>query len=133
MRTGGRGSVAQQTPPARIPPLPAGVCERTVALTLNNPPDEATHWTAEMMAKAVGISVSSVQRIWRGARTAAPAGCARSSCRATGISRSSSATSSGAISEPRPHVRPRTGRYVSHIRKTVDNPFFDNYSHSVML
>jgi len=32
---------------------------------LGAPPAEATHWTAEMMARAVGISVSSVQRIWR--------------------------------------------------------------------
>jgi len=30
-----------------------------------SPPGEATHWTAAAMAKAVGISVSSVQRIWR--------------------------------------------------------------------
>ena len=36
-----------------------------VALTLTDPPVEATHWTAAMMAKAAGISVSSVQRIWR--------------------------------------------------------------------
>ena len=36
-----------------------------VALTLEDPPGETTHWTAEAMAKIVGISVSSVQRIWR--------------------------------------------------------------------
>jgi hypothetical protein len=45
--------------------LPASVRDRTVTLTLGDPPGEATHWTAAMMAKAVGISVSSVQRIWR--------------------------------------------------------------------
>src|SRR5215472_8084648 len=39
--------------------------ERTVALTLTDPPGETTHWTATVMARAVGISVSSVQRIWR--------------------------------------------------------------------
>ena len=38
---------------------------RVVALTLSDPPAEATHWVAAMMAKATGISVSSVQRIWR--------------------------------------------------------------------
>ena len=59
------GLVRDKTRPARIPPLPAAVHERTVALTLTEPPVEATHWTAEMMAKTVGISVSSVQRIWR--------------------------------------------------------------------
>jgi hypothetical protein len=36
-----------------------------VALTLEDPPLEATHWTGAMMAKAAGVSVSSVQRIWR--------------------------------------------------------------------
>jgi transposase len=36
-----------------------------VELTLAEPPGEATHWTGAMMAEASGISVSSVQRIWR--------------------------------------------------------------------
>src|SRR5262249_32119235 len=55
----------EKTQLARIPPLPTSVHERTVALTLGDPPGETTYWTAAMMAKAVGISVSSVQRIWR--------------------------------------------------------------------
>ena len=37
----------------------------SVALTLEEPPLEATHWTGAMMAKAAGVSVSSVQRVWR--------------------------------------------------------------------
>jgi hypothetical protein len=41
------------------------VAERVVELTLTKPPGEATHWTGTMMAKASGISVSAVQRIWR--------------------------------------------------------------------
>ena len=36
-----------------------------VALTCTAPPHQATHWTGRAMAKAVGISVGSVQRIWR--------------------------------------------------------------------
>ena len=36
-----------------------------VALTLADPPGETTHWTAAAMAKASGISASSVRRIWR--------------------------------------------------------------------
>lgn len=59
------GLLRDKTRPSRIPPLPAAVRERTVALTLADPAGEATHWTAAMMAQAVGISVSSVQRIWR--------------------------------------------------------------------
>jgi len=59
------GLLRDKTRPSRIPPLPVLVRERTVALTLADPPGEATHWTAAMMAKAAEISVSSVQRIWR--------------------------------------------------------------------
>src|SRR4029077_1257014 len=54
-----------KTRPSRIPPLASEVAERVVALTLAGPSQNATHWTDAAMAKAVGISVSSVQRIWR--------------------------------------------------------------------
>jgi transposase len=59
------GLLRDKTRRSRIPPLGAEVAERVVALTLSNPPAETTHWTAAMMAAASGISVSSVQRIWR--------------------------------------------------------------------
>ena len=54
-----------KTRPSRIPPLSPEVAERVVALTLAGPPPAASHWTGAAMAKAAGISVSSVQRIWR--------------------------------------------------------------------
>jgi hypothetical protein len=41
------------------------VIERVVELTTHDPPHEATHWTAAAIAPAVGISASSVRRIWR--------------------------------------------------------------------
>src|SRR5664279_3321590 len=41
------------------------MAEHIVALTLADPPSETTHWTGTLMAKASGLSVSSVQRIWR--------------------------------------------------------------------
>ena len=42
------------------------VVDGVVTRTLDEPPpDEATHWTARAMAAASGLSVSSVQRIWR--------------------------------------------------------------------
>jgi hypothetical protein len=41
------------------------VVERVVAMTLAGPPPGASHWTGSAMSKASGISVSSVQRIWR--------------------------------------------------------------------
>jgi transposase len=65
MQEGFDGLLRDKTRPSRIPPLGAEVAERVVALTLTDPPGEATHWTAALMAKQVGISVSSVQRIWR--------------------------------------------------------------------
>ena len=37
---------------------------RVVALTCGEPPGEETHWTGRMMAKAIGLSLRTVQRIW---------------------------------------------------------------------
>jgi transposase len=54
-----------KTRPSRVPPLGPEEAERVVALTLAGPPPTASHWTGAAMAKATGISVSSVQRIWR--------------------------------------------------------------------
>jgi transposase len=65
MQEGFEGLLRDKTRPSRIPPLKPDVAARVVALTLADPPAEATHWTAAMMAGEVGISVSSVQRIWR--------------------------------------------------------------------
>jgi transposase len=39
--------------------------ERTVTLTLESTPKEATHWSSRMMAKRCGLSRSTVQRIWQ--------------------------------------------------------------------
>jgi transposase len=59
------GLLRDKTRPSRVPPLDQAVVDRVVELTLAEPPGEATHWTGAMMAEASGISVSSVQRIWR--------------------------------------------------------------------
>jgi transposase len=47
------------------PPIAAETVARVVALTCADPPHEATHWTGRAMAKAAGISLRSVQRIWQ--------------------------------------------------------------------
>jgi transposase len=60
------GLLRDKTRPSRIAKLDPSVNERVVALTMEEPPHEASHWTSAAMAEAVGISVSSVQRIWRG-------------------------------------------------------------------
>ena len=59
------GLLRDKTRPSRIPPLGPEVAERVVALTLTDPPAETTHWTADLMARASGISASAVRRIWK--------------------------------------------------------------------
>src|SRR4030081_3438314 len=65
MQEGYEGLLRDKTRPSRIRPLGSNITERVVTLTQSDPPAEATHWTSAMMAKAVDISASSVQRIWR--------------------------------------------------------------------
>jgi transposase len=59
------GLLRDKTRPSRIAKLAPSIAERVVALTMEEPPGETTHWTGAAMAKAVGISASSVRRIWR--------------------------------------------------------------------
>ena len=65
MREGVEGLLRDKTRPSRKPSLSQETMLRVIELTLGPPPGEATHWTSPAMAKAAGISVSSVQRIWR--------------------------------------------------------------------
>jgi transposase len=59
------GLLKDATRPSRVKPLSPEVIERVVRMTLHEKPPNATHWSLRSMAKAVGISYSSVQRIWR--------------------------------------------------------------------
>jgi len=52
------------TRPSRKPPLPGAVIARVVEMTLHERPPKRTHWSLRTMAKAAGVSASSVQRIW---------------------------------------------------------------------
>ncbi len=65
MHEGVDGLLRDKTRPPRLAPLAQATIDRVIALTGGDPPGEATHWTAAAMTKASGISVSSVQRIWR--------------------------------------------------------------------
>ena len=49
-------------------PLSTGVVAKVLALTCSEPPGETTHWTGRAMAKAVGISLRAVQRLWEANR-----------------------------------------------------------------
>jgi transposase len=65
MREGVAGLTRDKTRPSRIPPLAREKIDRVLDLSNSEPPHEATHWTAAAMAQAVGISASSVRRIWK--------------------------------------------------------------------
>jgi transposase len=66
MTEGVEGLLHDKTRPPRISPLPKAVVETVVTRTLGEPPPHGvTRWPAPAMAAASGLSVSSVQRIWR--------------------------------------------------------------------
>src|SRR3712207_1960130 len=64
------GLLRDKTRKPGTPPLLPSTVNRVIELTLAEPPGEATHWTGRMMAKAVGVSLRSVQRIWKAHRLA---------------------------------------------------------------
>jgi hypothetical protein len=64
MRGGVAGLLREKTRKPGLPPLPPALVDRVVALTLTEPPGEATHWIGRAMAAASGVSLRSVQRIW---------------------------------------------------------------------
>src|SRR5499427_4111863 len=63
MREGVAGLLREKTRKSGLPPLPPALVERVVALTLAEPPGEATHWTGRAMAAATDVSLRPVQRI----------------------------------------------------------------------
>ena len=50
--------------PSRVPPLPRETRLKVLMKTVQETPPNATHWSRSAMAEAVGISPSSVGRIW---------------------------------------------------------------------
>jgi hypothetical protein len=58
------GAVDKTRKPGKAP-IAADKTAQVVALTCAASPPPATHWTGRAMAKAMGLSLSSVQRIWR--------------------------------------------------------------------
>ena len=64
MREGVDGLLRDKTRPPGKAPLPTEIVKRIVDMTLAEPPGETTHWTGRAMAKAAGVSLRSVQRVW---------------------------------------------------------------------
>ncbi len=65
MAEGVAGLLRDKTRPPGKAPVADDRAAAIVAMTLKPPPHEATHWTARAMASAVGLAVSTVQKIWK--------------------------------------------------------------------
>ena len=63
MAEGVDGLLRDKTRRPGKPPLPAATVEKVIDLVTKPPPGETTQWTGRMLAKTVGISLRSVQRI----------------------------------------------------------------------
>jgi transposase len=61
---GVEGLLRDKTRPPGRKPVPTATVATVLALTQSEPLGEATHWTGRAMAKAVGLSLRTVQRIW---------------------------------------------------------------------
>src|SRR5690349_12166339 len=62
---GADGLLRDKTRPPGKSPIAVETVARVVAMTCSDPPHQATHWTGRSMAKAAGLSLRSVQRIWQ--------------------------------------------------------------------
>ena len=58
------GLKRDKTRPSRVPPLPMETRLKVITRTVQETPPDATHWSRSLMAEAMGISPSSVGRIW---------------------------------------------------------------------
>ena len=64
MHAGVDGLLHDKTRKPGKAPLADELVRKVIDLTLSEPPGETTHWTGRSMAKAAGVSLRSVQRIW---------------------------------------------------------------------
>ena len=60
----GLAGLADRPRPGHPPTYPREDRDRLLALTLGPPPEGTTHWSVRDMAKATGMSPSTVQRYW---------------------------------------------------------------------
>jgi transposase len=65
VEAGVEGLLCDKTRKPGKAPIAADKAAQLVALTCTEPPHQATHWTGRAMARAMGLSLGSVQRIWR--------------------------------------------------------------------
>src|SRR6478609_3982685 len=65
---GPEGLIRDKTRPPGRAPLGTCVTARVLALTCSEPPGSITQWTGRAVARIIGISLRSVQRIWEAHR-----------------------------------------------------------------
>ena len=63
-RQGLAGILKDKTRPGRIKPISAAKRSLLVKMTVTTKPAGATHWSRQSMAKALGVSPSTVGRVW---------------------------------------------------------------------
>jgi transposase len=65
MEAGVDGLLRDKTRKPGKAPVPDPLVARLIERTLGDPPGEATHWTSRAIAGAMGLAISTVQKIWR--------------------------------------------------------------------
>ena len=65
---GVEGLLHDKTRKPGLAPLPVAIVAKVLALPCGAPPKGATHWTGREVARVVGISLRSVQRVWEANR-----------------------------------------------------------------
>ena len=65
LEAGVDGLLRDKSRPPGTPPLSAAIKTLVLTKTMRETPPDATHWSVRSMARAVGISHTSVQNIWR--------------------------------------------------------------------
>ena len=58
------GILKDKTRPGRIKAISAGKKSRLLKMTTGTKPEGATHWSRQLMAKSMGVSPSTVGRVW---------------------------------------------------------------------
>jgi hypothetical protein len=100
MEAGVDGLLHDKTRKPGKAPVPDPLVARLLERTLGDPPGETTHWTSRAMAGAMGLAISTVQKIWR-AHAWHHIGCGPSSSAVIRSSPPKCATSSGFMSTRR--------------------------------
>ena len=65
LEAGVDGLLRDKSRPPGTPPLALAIKTLVLTKTMRETPPDATHWSMRSMARAVGISHTSVQNIWR--------------------------------------------------------------------